>query len=821
MSQTAYLHVFTVHGMTEITTDRALVTSALDGDTDAFAALVERYTRSVHALAYSRLLDHGDAEDATQETFLRAYASLARLRHPDIFEAWLHRIVLSCAYDRLRNRAREAVTDVGELLSNAPTESTDMEVLERHQDVMPLVESAVRGLPKSLRDPLLMRYLADAQYSAIGRRLHISESAARKRVERAISRVRDTIARSGGEVSVRHLALFVAPACPLPGRMAEDVARALRSTPPPTSGAGDTASRPTLAVAGVSPSILTGALTLGLFVAELASAPYAATVTEVGTPVEFYVDPAGARPPVTRPGVVRLTRQHYNDLPVGAPLPGWTTGVEAAADPSGERATGVAKVTTNIPNAYYEIPLTRGVVAVEAWMKAGPSPDVGMSLVIASDLGGVHNGNLALSHALATRNTDGPWLYWDGRGMERRRVDFHEEDGAWHYVKAVYTTATNEYDLYFDGELVGSRIRSWVDFSAGISSVGVKSGRWRYNVDEPSYFDDLRVTATNVDDTPLLVENPWEHGPSVLSPTPGTFDGRGVTDPCVLYEDGAYKMWYVGNREWDPERPQYSRMAHIGYATSEDGEHWTKHGMVFAPDKSEWDSHQVMAPSVIRRGSTYEMYSDGNDARKISHGIGRAVSHDGIHWTRDDANPVIHHDDSHDAQYPEFCSAVYADGRYQLWYLATLRSGPRVIRQATSKNGVDWVDVGVALTPTGDGAWDADVIRDAEVVRVGDGWEMWYFGHGGLLSGIGRALSDDGLTWRRELGDPPLTAGPPGHWTYPVTSQPSVVHDGSRWRFWFTGGGAEKQLGHALISNVERRGPVDNTRRDLISQVGP
>lgn len=808
--------------MTEIT-DRALVTSALDGDAAAFAGLVERYTRSVHALVYSRLLDHGDAEDATQETFLRAYSALGRLRHPDIFEAWLHRIALSCAYDRLRKRARETVTDVSELLADAPIESTDMAALERREDVMPVVTRALGTLPEALRGPLLMRYLADAPYDAIGRRLHISESAARKRVERAIARVRDYIARSGGEISVRQIGLLVAPACPLPSHVAGEVTRALRSVNPPARGdTGTGAARPPLVVAAASASLVTAALTVGVFLAQLTSAPRAGGVAELGTPLVLYDVEGVSRTVVTRPGVVRLVQQDYNDLPRGARPSGWTSGVEAAADPTGERASGVAKVSTNLPAAYYEFPLTRGVVTVEMWMKAAPAPDSGMGLRVGNHLAGTRVGeDASLVQALAQKNTSGPWLYTDGVGPDSRRVEFHQEDGRWHHVKAVITTSANEYDLYFDDRLVGSRVRSAADLSAGISMVGVSSGRWRYDDDIPSYFDDLRVTATLVDESPLVVGEPWEHGSPVLAASQGDFDGRGVSDPCVVYADGAYHMWYVGHREWDPAQPARSRMTHIGYATSRDGTSWTKRGVVLAPDPTTWDSHQVAAPSVIRRGVGYEMWYSGNAAPKVTFGVGRATSPDGVHWTRDASNPVLHHGDAPDRGYPELGSVAFADGRYHMWYGATLDNGSRVIRYATSVDGSRWSDVGVALTPTGDAGWDAHVLRDADVARVGDRWEMWYAGFGEHSSGIGRATSDDGLVWARDASNPLLTAGPPGHWTYPAVHQPSVIDDGSRRRLWHVGGGSLRQIGHAFVNRLGHREPFEDARRDLISRVGP
>ncbi|MAF11497.1 hypothetical protein CMK11_13690 [Candidatus Poribacteria bacterium] len=821
MSQTPRSPVFTIGVMAQ-KTDRALVTSALGGNAEAFADLVERYTRSVHALVYSRLLDHGDAQDATQETFLRAYRALGKLRHLDTFEAWLHRIALSCAYDRLRQRARETVTDVQEMLADTAVQSTAIETLERREDVMPLVRRALASLPDALRAPLLLRYLGDAPYEAIGRRLHISESAARKRVERGIARLREYVRRSGGDLSAHDLAVVVAPACPFPPQVAGEVRRLLRFADPPARGeSGASAGRPTLAVAATCASLVTGMLVVGSYVADLARAPSVGGVVEGGTPVLLLDVEGVSSTPAARAVAVNLARQDYDDLTEATPLPGWTAGVEAAADPSGERGAGVAKVTTNLPGAYYEFPLTRGTVTVELWMQAAPAPDAGMRLSLGNALAGWNAGeDIGMAQALVTKNTSGPWVYRDGRVSPEGRVEFHGEDGRWHHVKAVYTTESNVYDLYFDDQLVGSRIRSATDLSAGVSAVGVNSGRWRYDDDIPSYFDDLRVTAiTTVDDDPA--GSPWIHGGPVLTTSPGAFDGKGVADPCVLFADGVYRMWYTGHREWNPARPQHSRMTHIGYATSADGARWEKRGVVLAPDDRGWDSHQVMAASVLQRGARYEMWYSANAAPKDSMGIGRATSRDGVRWTRDYANPVIRHRAAGNRQHPELGSVTFADGRYHMWYHATRATGERVVRYATSGDGSRWTEAGVALTPGEPGEWDASALRDAEVVRVGDRWEMWYWGAGQRSSGIGRATSRDGLVWHRDVANPRLTAGVPGHWTYPTVQQPSALYDGRQLRLWYVGGGSLRQIGNAFVHEMEHRQQIDDRRQDLISRVDP
>jgi hypothetical protein len=60
-------------------------------------------------------------------------------------------------------------------------------------------------------------------------------------------------------------------------------------------------------------------------------------------------------------------------------------------------------------------------------------------------------------------------------------------------VKLVYDTSRNDYDVYMDGQSVRRHIPSVRDISEGVSNVSISSGRWERELDEPSYFDGVRV----------------------------------------------------------------------------------------------------------------------------------------------------------------------------------------------------------------------------------------------------------------------------------------------------------------------------------------
>ena len=94
--------------------DRDLVERARSGDREAFAVLVHQVSDSLYAVAHRILRDSGLAEDALQNALVLAWRRLPKLREPDRFEAWIHRILVNACYDESR-RARGDAEHLGDL----------------------------------------------------------------------------------------------------------------------------------------------------------------------------------------------------------------------------------------------------------------------------------------------------------------------------------------------------------------------------------------------------------------------------------------------------------------------------------------------------------------------------------------------------------------------------------------------------------------------------------------------------------------------------------------------------------------------------------
>jgi predicted GH43/DUF377 family glycosyl hydrolase len=105
-----------------------------------------------------------------------------------------------------------------------------------------------------------------------------------------------------------------------------------------------------------------------------------------------------------------------------------------------------------------------------------------------------------------------------------------------------------------------------------------------------------------------------------------------TASPCVLREDGRWRMWYVSGTGWETigDRPRHRY--HIKYAESVDGIHWEREGIVCI-DYESAEEYAIARPCVLKVGGIYKMWYS---ARGGNYRIGYAESADGLKWTRKD-----------------------------------------------------------------------------------------------------------------------------------------------------------------------------------------
>ena len=172
--------------MSETSDDGRLVGLARQGDRAAFDRLVRGHFGSVYALLARMVGNHEDAEDLAQETFVRAYQSLAFYREEGTFEAWLARIALHLARDHHRRRGRSPLRGADEATELQPerTSAEPGRELSRKELVLRIGE-AVASLPHALRAALVLRVLEGRDYLDVAAATGLQPGTVRTQVMKA------------------------------------------------------------------------------------------------------------------------------------------------------------------------------------------------------------------------------------------------------------------------------------------------------------------------------------------------------------------------------------------------------------------------------------------------------------------------------------------------------------------------------------------------------------------------------------------------------------------------------------------------------------
>jgi RNA polymerase sigma-70 factor (ECF subfamily) len=170
--------------------DAALVARARRGDPSAYEEIVCRHQTRIYNLVYRMLRSREDAEDVTQEAFLRAFESLPRLRDRAAVGAWISRIAANLCVDWLRSPARlEIPVD--------PAHFHDAILPGGAFDAPAHARQAVRELPPRYRLAVVAFYLEGRSYADAARTLGISVRALKTQLYRARSMLRDSVRESG------------------------------------------------------------------------------------------------------------------------------------------------------------------------------------------------------------------------------------------------------------------------------------------------------------------------------------------------------------------------------------------------------------------------------------------------------------------------------------------------------------------------------------------------------------------------------------------------------------------------------------------------
>ena len=451
--------------------DDILVRRVLAGDQEAFRPLVERYDRTVHAAIYIVLVGRAMPEEMAElsgDAFEAAYRGLRGLQRRERFGPWIYRIARRKAIDFTR-RGRQQVDHVSSDhmeaetgLALADARPTGQDTWERDSDRRRIVEAALASLPEELRVPAVLRYMRGLAVRTISEILGIPIRTVERRVSHARERLR---------------AYFEA-------RGLTNEVKALQRCALPIAAGGDVVARTMAAVQEAGPhqrseiGIKTaGALSL------VVTAQHGAVQPRRGEEelLVSLVPPAATsvpRPPgLARPAGVRAFVETGDTLGTWRPVAPTLDGAPPVADGDLLWGRDTGFHVANEEGVYLDTGRLYGTVTLDALVDiptfGGAHASIG--LVIDGQHRGVVNpsGGKQLRVDVA-RHRDGMWAHvnpdwpafaspnYDGWARDRSQAwgGIAEASARPTHVRLVHRTDLGAYDIYIDGVLSASSVRT-------------------------------------------------------------------------------------------------------------------------------------------------------------------------------------------------------------------------------------------------------------------------------------------------------------------------------------------------------------------------
>ena len=296
---------------------------------------------------------------------------------------------------------------------------------------------------------------------------------------------------------------------------------------------------------------------------------------------------------------------------------------------------------------------------------------------------------------------------------------------------------------------------------------------------------------------------PFDKGIRILSPRffPG-WQAQHVSYPFVTYDTaaGRFQLYYAGSSSTQVNESLWDQWV-TGVVTSSNSLEWTypdnyeqilfarkfmEGDVVNADEQSKiFDAVYAVDACVVKDGPEYKCWytgwngdiehTGGGLSKKINFRIGYATSTDGLHWTKkagsSGAGAVVGtgaaaEKDAYGAEDPY---VIKENGSYRMWYTG-YNGQSRVIQYAVSSDGINWTKKGSVL-PAESGFTEQETQNPVIIRRAGQ-YELWYQGRNASTpqKHIGRAISNDGITWKKaddiKLNPtPPDRVWPYGPWT--------------------------------------------------------
>jgi RNA polymerase sigma factor (sigma-70 family) len=171
------------------TEDGSIIQQCLEGDSAMFGFLVDKYKRSVYALAYSKVNNFHDAQDITQEVFIKAFRNLHTLKSWDNFMGWLSRITLNTCKSWIRSASRRPDS---EFVEDKKQDISYSYMKSYHEDnLFESIKEALDSLPEVYSQVLTLQYFGGMSVNEIAGFLSVSPSTIDRRISEAKTRLKE------------------------------------------------------------------------------------------------------------------------------------------------------------------------------------------------------------------------------------------------------------------------------------------------------------------------------------------------------------------------------------------------------------------------------------------------------------------------------------------------------------------------------------------------------------------------------------------------------------------------------------------------------
>ena len=183
--------------------DLKIIESCLLGNTQIFSLLIDNYKSMVYNLAYRMSNSPHEAEDISQEAFMRAYQSLAHFNPSYKFSTWLYQITLNIIRDKYKKKEIDYVsldtpveTDDSEFYHQPADLTNSPEQIISQKENLQTIQQAIYSLPLKYREVIVLRYLQDLSYIEISNILKLPSGTVKIRLYRAREQLRKILADS-------------------------------------------------------------------------------------------------------------------------------------------------------------------------------------------------------------------------------------------------------------------------------------------------------------------------------------------------------------------------------------------------------------------------------------------------------------------------------------------------------------------------------------------------------------------------------------------------------------------------------------------------